>query len=197
MSNWNLQAPQADPAEEQPDQRLASRMSLMMRPAKLIADDREFLCVVRNVSDGGVGLRLFHDLPEHWYLAIEFDNGQRHAINVIWRKGEQMGCSFTHPIAPQIDDEPFARRQPRLNVEIEATLHVDGETTPVVIRDLSIQGASIDCKRWLMIDELVRLEARPLPAIYAKVRWRRPPRFGLIFEQVFGMAELAKLCSQI
>jgi hypothetical protein len=48
-----------------------------------------------------------------------------------------------------------------------------------------------------MIDELVRIESAVLPTIHAKIRWRRPPRYGVVFEQTFRLEELALACAQI
>jgi len=87
------------------------------------------------------------------------------------------------------------RRPPRLNVAVEAVLSTSGLRTPIVVRDISQRGASIECSGWLMIDELVRLECDFLPTLHAKVRWRRPPRYGLVFEQTFRLDELAEACA--
>ena len=173
----------------------------MLRPAKLIGDQREYLCVVRNISKGGLSVQLFHPLPEHEYLSIEFGNGDRHAIRQVWQTGELMGCAFLTPLDnPTLvaaDEGMHPRRQPRLQVEHDAVLYAGDREMPIVLRDISQRGAAIDTPNWLLIDELVRIQSPILPTIYAKIRWRRPPRYGLVFEQIFGMAELAKLCARI
>jgi len=89
------------------------------------------------------------------------------------------------------------RRQPRLQVEHDAVLYAGDREMPIVLRDISQRGAAIDTPNWLLIDELVRIQSPILPTVYAKIRWRRPPLYGLVFEQIFGMAELAKLCARI
>jgi hypothetical protein len=38
---------------------------------------------------------------------------------------------------------------------------------------------------------------RQLPAILAKVRWRREPRYGLLFDQTFQFEELAALMERL
>lgn len=174
---------------------------LLIRPAKLIADDREFLCVVRDVSATGLKVRLFASLPAHGQLVVEFDTGERQALQLVWQEGEQAGCRFVDDvdvdrlIASHLGDYP--RRQPRLNIALEAVVCTAGLRTPVVLRDISQRGASIECNGWLMIDELVRLECAALPTLHAKVRWRRPPRYGLVFEQTFQLPDLAKACAEL
>ena len=196
FGNWDPSG-----AEELPfaECRATPRRTVMIRPGKLIADGREFLCVVRDVTERGLKVRLFHPLPDHRDLAIEFDNGDRHALRLVWQSGEQAGCGFPEPIdcarllAAQEGD--FPRRQPRLNVELAATLCTGGLRTPVTLRDISQRGASIDCNGGLMIDELVRIECDNLPTVHAKVRWRRPPRYGVVFEQTFRIDDLARVCA--
>lgn len=186
---------------EDGDRRSAPRVTVLIRPGKLIADGREFLCVVRDVSEGGVKVRLFHLLPSHRQLEIEFDNGERFALKMVWQTGDLAGFSFVDEVdvgllvARQADSRP--RRQPRLAVEVEGVLCSSGVRIPVVLRDISQRGASIDCANWLMIDELVRIESDLLPTLHAKVRWRRPPRYGLVFEQTFRIEELARACAEL
>lgn len=183
------------------ERRASPRITVMIRPAKLIADNREFLCVVRDVSESGLKLRLFHTLPEHRHLTIEFENGERHAIQLVWQAGDLAGCFFVSEVdlvrLIAAHEGPYPRRQPRMQVAVEAVLCTGGLRTPITMRDISQRGAAIDCPGWLMIDELVRIESEYLPTIHAKVRWRRPPRYGVIFEQTFRLEDLALACAQI
>lgn len=181
------------------ERRSTPRVTVMIRPGKLIADGREYLCVVRDVTDKGLKVRLFHPLPDHRDLGIEFDTGERHALRLVWQANEQAGCEFLEPIDCSrllaTSDASFPRRQPRLNVELPATLCSNGLRTSVKLHDISQRGASIECNGWLMIDELVRIECASLPTVHAKVRWRRPPRYGLVFEQTFQIDQLARACA--
>jgi len=183
-----------------PECRQSPRSMPIIRPAKLIVDKRETLCVVLNISEGGVRIRLFHPLPTHSCLAIEFDNGERHALEFIWQRGEQIGCSFAAPadLAGLLTPNGGQRaRLPRVLLELSGVLYSDGVKTQISLRDISQRGAAIDCPAWLMIDETVRIECPELPTIRAKVRWRRPPRYGLVLERIFSLADLAKVCSEL
>lgn len=183
------------------ERRSSPRVTVMIRPGKLIADGREFLCVVRDVSESGIKIRLFHPLPQHRRLEIEFDTGDRRDVELVWQVDELAGCSFVEQIdvASLIAAHEGAhpRRQPRVHVDLQATLCAGGLRTPVTICDISQRGASLECNGWLMIDELVRLECAGLPTLHAKVRWRRPPRYGLVFEQTFRLDDLARACAEL
>ena len=187
--------------EEFIERRGAARVTVLIRPGKLIADGREYLCVVRDVSESGLRVRLFHRLPEHQQLEIEFDTGERHALQLVWQAGDTAGCAFLSDVDCQLllarQDMDFPIRQPRVSVEVQGTLVTGGMRTPITMRNISLRGAMIDCEGWLMIDELVRIECPALPTLHAKIRWRRPPRYGLVFEQTFRIDELARACAEL
>lgn len=195
---------EAEVADEEADhigRRLSTRLRRLFRPAKLLVDGREFLCLVRDISNGGLQLQLFHDLPEYDQMAVEFDSGQRHPIHKVWKSAGRMGCAFLQhvDIRPILAAEGLVhpKRQPRLQVDHDAYLYAGDTKAPVIVRDISQRGVSLDCPAWLMIDELVHLASKVIPPVHARVRWRSPPRYGLVFEETFGMASLAKICQQM
>lgn len=181
--------------------RAAPRFTLLIRVAKLVADGRDFLCIMRDVSATGAKVRLFADLPDHRELALEFANGDRLPADLVWRSGEYVGLHFREPITIErlLDErgDSSQRRQVRLRIALDAMLHSGGESVRIAFRDFSQQGARIECDKWLMMNELVRLEPGVTPAIYAKVRWRKHPCYGLLFEQTFKLEELARICTPL
>ncbi|HQS68983.1 MAG: PilZ domain-containing protein [Novosphingobium sp. 28-62-57] len=184
------------------DQRTAPRFMLMIRAAKLIVDDtREFLCVIRDASSSGLKIRLFHPLPPHQSLAVELSNGDRYPLEHVWSDGEFGGFRFGNEVdIERLLDEThgaFPKRQVRLRIQLDALLHSGGEAVRIAFHDISQQGACVECDKWLMMNELVRLETNVLPPIYAKVRWRSHPRYGLLFEQTFKLDELARIAGPL
>jgi hypothetical protein len=49
----------------------------------------------------------------------------------------------------------------------------------------------------LAIGEWVRIECPGLPELTGRVRWRRAPLYGLIFEQTFRLDDLARITAQL
>jgi PilZ domain len=184
------------------DQRAAPRFMLLIRAAKLIVDDAsEFLCVIRDASSSGLKIRLFNPLPPHSTLAVELSNGDRYPVEQVWSDGEFGGFRFSNEVDIQrLLDEThgtFPKRQVRLRINLDAILHSGGEAVRVAFQDISQQGAGIESDKWLLMNELVRIETDVLPPIYAKVRWRSHPRYGLLFEQTFKLDELARIAAPL
>lgn len=193
---------QAGDAGQGADKRGAPRFMLLIRAAKLILDGkREFLCVIRDASASGIKIRLFNPLPPHASVQIEMSNGDRYNVEQVWSEGEYTGYRFCDDVdIERLLDEShgvFPKRQVRLRIHLDALLHSGGEALRVAFQDISQQGACIECDKWLLMNELVRIETDVLPPIYAKVRWRSHPRYGLLFEQTFQLDELAKIAAPL
>jgi hypothetical protein len=181
--------------------RSAPRYALLIRTAKVIADGREFLCIVRDASATGLKIRLFSGLPQARELYIEMITGDRYPVELVWQAEDYAGLRFFEEIAvEQLLDETrgaFPRRQVRLRIALDGVLHSGGEAMQVAFKDISQQGACVECDKWLLMNELVRLETGVTPPLYAKVRWRSHPRYGLIFEHTFKLDELARISAPL
>lgn len=189
-------------AQSGADQRSAPRFMLMIRAAKLIVDETsEYLCVIRDASASGLKIRLFNPLPPHRTLVVELSNGDRHPVEHVWTEGEFAGFRFGSEVdIERLLDEThgaFPKRHVRLRIKLDAILHSGGEAVRIAFQDISQQGACVESDKWLLMNELVRLETDVLPPIYAKVRWRSHPRYGLLFEQTFKLDELARIAGPL
>lgn len=183
------------------EHRSAPRYALLIRTAKIIADGREFLCIIRDASASGLKIRLFSDLPQAREFTVELMTGDRYAVELVWMADDHAGLRFAQEIdIERLLDESkgtYPKRQVRLQIAIGGMLHSGGEAVPVVFRNLSQQGACIESEKWLLMNELVRLETGVTPPLYAKVRWRSHPRYGLIFEHTFRLEELARISAPL
>lgn len=181
--------------------RSAPRYALLIRTAKIIADGREFLCIIRDASATGLKIRLLSPLPQARELAVELVTGDRYPVGLVWQTDEHAGLRFVEEVeVERLLDETrgaFPKRQVRLQIAISGVLHSGGEAVPVVFRNLSQQGARVECDKWLLMNELVRIETGVTPPLYAKVRWRSQPSYGLVFEHTFKLDELARISAPL
>jgi PilZ domain len=181
--------------------RSAPRYALLIRTAKIIADGREFLCIIRDASTTGLKIRLFSELPQAHELTVEMVTGDRYPVELVWRADDYAGLRFPEAIdVERLLDESrgtYPKRQVRLQIVMSGVLHSGGEAVPVAFRNLSQQGACVESEKWLLMNELVRIETGATPPLYAKVRWRSHPRYGLIFEHTFRLEELARIAAPL
>lgn len=185
-----------DVAGEEAEQRAAPRFTLLIRSAKLTSPYGEFLCVVRDVSETGISVRLFHPLPPEIPLTLELPNGDRHPLDRVWEEEGKAGFRFASDTnIERILESPsrFAKRAVRVNVEVPCDLMVNLRWVAATILNLSQSGAQIRTTERLSLVQRVKLRAEGMPEVAAKVRWRQEDHYGLSFEDTFQFAELASL----
>jgi hypothetical protein len=189
------QARETDASGGGSEMRGAPRFALMLRSAKLIADGTEYLCIIRDVSETGVKLRLFHAAPRAAVLMIETASGQHYPMQLVWEAKSEAGFRFLRPIdvdAFVSESGPYPKRPLRLRVHHPACIRMGKESHEATILDISRQGARITIPMKLAIGQKFMLEATELPLFEATVCWRREPEYGLVFGQVMGLEELAQ-----
>ena len=176
------------------DQRGAPRYLSLIRSAKLISPAGEFLCVIRDVSATGIGLRGFHRLPADSAVALELQNGETFELHAVRRQGVDGSYRFERAIeVDRLIREVwnYPKRQLRLNLCVPLTLTTLTQRAEAVTLNLSQQGARIECDAAFAIDQNVRVRGQGMNDIRAKVRWRRDAHYGLVFDNTFSLRELA------
>jgi hypothetical protein len=194
-------APMPSPPDASRNQRAANRVALLLRAGKLVSERGEFLCILRDASTGGLKARLFHELPPAQRFAVELANGERFPIELVWQQSGHAGFRFLDkPIDVRglIDERSdFARRDIRLRVSAPLTVRIGKERRAGLLCDLSQNGAQIEIAPALAIGQQVTLTIEGLPALVARVRWRRGLAHGVIFQRGFRLDELAALVGQL
>jgi len=192
----NPEMPQGPEVSLDVEDRVAPRFTLLIRTAKLIVDDRQFLCVIRDISATGFSIRSFHPIDSGKRIVVELQSGDCHPADMVWQKDGEAGFEFHTPI--EVDSvvmglSNYPKRDLRFDLELPVTLHTHGIRLQANLANLSRQGGNVQCDTKLAIDQMIRIEARGMPEIEARVRWRKDGVYGLIFDTTFSLANLALL----
>lgn len=185
-----------EPCEE----REAARFTLLIRAAKLIAHEGEFVVVIRDVSEKGISLRGFHALPGGEPLALELQSGERHALEKIWDRGFEAGFRFTDAVdIVRLIAEAgrYPKRQLRLNIALPVEFGFAGRRVRGEVTNISQQGARIVCDELLAIAQPLRIVSDDLPEVRARVRWRNGREYGLVFDDTFSLSQLAQFAAAV
>lgn len=201
MSNMSREAePELHADAGGSEQRAAPRVALLIRSAKLICDHGEFLCIIRDVSQTGARLRLFHPIPKSNSLELILANEDRFAVEPVWESDGLAGFSFRDPVDLQriLSEEcPFPKRPVRLNMCASATISCADRSGTATIRNFSREGMQIETDFPLAIAQKLRVSCDELPDLHAIVRWRRAPQFGLVLPHVLSFEELAVTAARL
>jgi hypothetical protein len=181
------------------DQRRDSRQTLMLRTAKVICQSGEYVCLVRDVSRGGVGLRFFHAVPDEPRIFLELANGALYPIERTWERSAadsgEAGYRFAAPVTlGEFLDETsqHPHRPVRLRLRLPVLLTVDGSDCKAMLADISRCGAKLIADRRLPEGAFVRCDADGLPLRFGHIAWRKQLEHGITFQQAFGLEELAR-----
>ena len=185
-------------APDDAGQRAATRYTPLIRTAKIIGAAGEFLCVVSDISATGVSVRLFHPLPRDPALKLEMPNGEQLAIEMVWERDGKAGFRFSTPaVLSRVLEghSKWPKRPIRLNLDMPAALSGLSGRFDATIRNISLQGAQVECGARLALEQRLRLSSPIVPEIVAKIRWRKGTLYGLIFENTFQFADLARVAA--
>ena len=186
------------------DMRAAPRFTLLIRAAKLVSGEGEFVCVIRDVSETGVSVRLFHALPPCDSFELHMPAGAVYPITPVWRRGNEAGFAFGVRVDVcelVTETSHFPRRALRLSVSFPVTLSTLTLQCEAEVRNVSQQGARIVCNSLLAIDQTVRIAAPSLVGeqrtVRAKVRWRHDQHYGLVFDDTLTLGDFARLAARL
>ena len=187
-------------AEMSSDMRRTPRMALLMRMAKLVSAQGEFVCVVRDVSLQGISIRMFHALPSCDLFTLELQTGNCYDIRKVWVRDRDAGFEFAQAVDLQKiiqETGTYPKRAMRLAICLPITFATRQARRSGTILNLSQQGARIESDALLAIDETICLEGHDLGDVHAKVRWRKGREYGLVFDDTFSLQDFARLAARL
>lgn len=158
----------------------------MLRTAKVVCQSGEYVCLVRNVSPGGVGLSFFHDVPAEPRIFLELSNGALYPIERAWAEERTSGYRFAAPVDLDAfigEASMFSHRPIRLRIKHPVLLTAQGSDHWAMLGDISRSGARIECDTQLAEHAQVRFEAAGLPLRFGTICWRKGRDHGMVFDQ--------------
>lgn len=176
------------------DVRQSKRAALMLRRAKLVCQSGEYLCLIRDVSELGVGLGFLHAVPPEPRTLLQLANDLTYPIERVWLGKRQAGYRFGCEVA--LDDflreqGPHQNRPLRINIAATAVVREGRDTYTAKLLDLSSEGAKIESELAHEPGRLVSLEVDGMAPQLGQVRWSEDDRLGLRFQHPLSSEELA------
>lgn len=159
------------------------RLVTILRVGKLIVGDAQELCLIRNISDGGLKAHVYSPRFEGDRVTVELRSDMRIDGTVRWVVEDNVGIEFDRrtPVAELLAHDPRKHRAPRLAIGGHARLKIGADSWQVELRDLSQGGAKIAIADPLLVGEdavVLVANMRPLKAV---VRWQEDGQAGLEF----------------
>lgn len=180
-----------------PERRREERHLKILRVGTLIAGGRRELCLIRNISAGGVLAHVYSKLVTGQRVAIEFKAHQPVDGRVIWVREANAGIQFDAAMDvagllanPQVLDNGWRPRTPRVEIDRMATLRVGATTHWVHARDISQSGVKVETDQPIDADTEVVLTLEDFRPLHGTVRWSCGGHCGLAFNELIPFGEL-------
>jgi hypothetical protein len=182
-----------------PERRNAERHIKILRVGTIVVDGRRELCLIRNISAGGVMAHVYSQLAPGKAVSIELKTSQPVTGRVVWTRGGNAGVQFDQPVdvaellaTPQGVDNSWRPRTPRVEIDRMATLRAGARIWRVHARDISQSGVKVDTDAddapAAGEDVVITLDGfRPLPGA---VRWSADGVCGISFNGLIPFGDL-------
>ncbi|RJF90414.1 PilZ domain-containing protein [Sphingomonas cavernae] len=180
------------------DRRGAQRFMTILRVGKLVTGGAQELCLIRNISAGGLMAHVYaqHEIGDR--VEIEFKSDERLSGEVVWVEEGRVGVRFegeievsdilTHRTAP----DGRKSRPPRIEVEGRARIKVGDVRHEVVVRDFSQGGIKVELDAPLKVGEDAVITVEGMHPVRGIVRWSRDGMAGLSFIKPIAFDELIR-----
>ena len=181
----------ADAPPEKAERRDGDRHVTLFRVGSLTIDGRRELCLIKNISAGGMSIRAYCAISRGMRLSIELKCGEQVSGVARWVDGDVVGIAFDEPVdvvdllaASMNGPRP---RMPRVELDCVAFVRQGAETHRVQTCDISQGGLKIATDRSLAIDSEIVVSLAGLPPQPAVVRWRDSGCYGITFNKVIAL----------
>ncbi|MDF7776977.1 PilZ domain-containing protein [Sphingomonas sp. AOB5] len=188
-----------DAVDAEPERRSDDRATLSVyRSATLRWAGFEALCLIRNISPGGMMGILHKTLAEGEQVTVEIRSGNFIPGHVAWSRDEMTGVRFDERIdvlqvlqAPSTGEPGAIQRMPRLRIASPTSVQRDGNSHQVTLVDVSQGGAKVEADFLREHDDVI-LNVRGLDPRRGTVRWVREGRAGIAFLASVPFDKLAR-----
>ena len=194
-TNYSISAaPPVQPDRRKGERRKGERYLSLLRVGALVVDGRRELCLIRNVSAGGMMIRPYSPIEAGTRLSVELKHGESVSGVAHWSENGLTGIIFDTKVdvitllnAPGGAPRP---RMPRIELECTASLRQDGEVSNARVVNISQGGICVESPTRLQLDGDVVVSLPGLHSAAGVVRWREGHYYGIGFNRVYPVDEL-------
>ena len=184
-----------------PDERRDGERHLTLyRVGSVLVEDRRELCLIKNISAGGMMIRAYCPIAEGTRLSVELKCGVPIHGRVSWAREASLGIAFEQPI-DVIDvlssamDGPRPR-MPRIEIDCPVTLREGANQWRVRGCDISQGGIKVRSEAMIKPGSAVVITVAGLAPMSGVVRWNDEGCTGLTFNKLVPLAVLVDWLQQ-
>ena len=190
----------SEDAPARPDRRNGERYLSLLRVGAMLIDGRRELCLVRNVSAGGMLIRPYSPITAGTPVTIELKHGETVSGVARWIEDGMVGIEFDQPIdvvalltSSEDGQQP---RMPRIELSCTAWVREDADIYRTRTINISQGGMCVEGDSRLRVDVDVIVSLAGLGPLAGLVKWKEGDRYGIGFNRVLAVNELMSFLRQ-
>jgi hypothetical protein len=177
-----------------PDRRADDRQLSLLRVGSMMIGERRELCLIKNISAGGMMIKAYCRIEAGTRIAIELKHGEAVSGTALWAEADTVGVSFDEPIdvlalLSASADGPRPR-MPRVEVDCVVSIREGATVHRAKALNISQGGIRIEAVRPLTIGADVTVSLNGLAPCAGIVRWSDRGCYGITFNRVQALSAL-------
>lgn len=173
------------------DRRKCDRELTLFRVGSLRIGERRELCLIKNISAGGMLIRVYCTIAPGTRVSVELKCGEPVEGTACWVEGDTIGLTFDEPVDVvellATSMEGPRPRMPRIAVDCTATVREGAEVHRVTVLDVSQGGLKVATDHALVGGGPVMVTLPGLAPVAGIVRWADSGCYGLTFNKVLPL----------
>jgi hypothetical protein len=186
----------SDHAPDPDCRREDQRHMTLFRVGSITLGNRRELCLIKNISAGGMMIRAYGPIELGERVTIELKCGQPVDGKAHWVRANQVGILFDEKVDVidllSVSMSGPRPRMPRIEVDSPATLRQGADIARVRLLDISQGGAKVSCDTPFPAASEIVLSMGGLPPIHGVVRWSGDGCVGLTFNRLVALPALVE-----
>lgn len=173
------------------DRREGERHLTIYRVGSITISDRRELCLIKNISAGGMMIRAYSTVALGQKLSVELKTGQPIHGAVSWVRDHNLGVSFDRSIDVieilSASMEGPRPRMPRIEVKCHVTVREASSSYRMRACDVSQGGVKLETETILPRTASVVVSLPGLPPQPGVVRWVEDGFVGITFNSLISL----------
>jgi hypothetical protein len=181
-------------APEPLERRDNERHLTLFRVGSVQVGDRRELCLIKNISAGGMMVRAYCALEPGTRVSVELKRGEQIPGTVSWIQEGSAGIEFDQNVDVvellASSMEGPRPRMPRVEVRCIASVRHGSQVYGMRAHDISQGGLKVESGRDLAIGTEVLVTLPGLPSQTGVIRWKDGRYYGVTFNRLLALTDL-------
>ena len=193
---YSLSEDAPEPVERRDDERHLT----LFRVGSITVGERRELCLIKNISAGGMMIRAYCALEPETRVLVELKRGEQIGGRVNWIREGSAGIEFDERVdvvellATSMDGP--RPRMPRVEVRCIASVRHGSQVYGMRAHDISQGGLKVESNRDLAIGTDVLVTLPGLPSQQGVIRWKDGRCYGITFQHLLALTDLVDWLQQ-